>query len=71
MERVERRMEGINTRRNDEKVYKEKGTAKLQMDSFVGDATRLWNRAPRGIKNAKTMISAKKEIKLYCKSLPI
>ena len=27
--------------------------------SFVGDATRIWNRAPEGIKLAKTIGSAK------------
>ena len=39
--------------------------------AFIGDETRLWNSAPNGIRKAKTISKAKKEIKTYCKSLPI
>ena len=37
----------------------------------IGDATRLWNKAPNIIRNAKSIGIAKKEIKLFCKNLPI
>ena len=39
--------------------------------SCIHDGTRLWNKAPEGIKNAKTIIGAKKEIRKYCEHLPI
>ena len=40
-------------------------------NKFIGDATRLWNKAPLVIRNAKSIGVAKKEIKTYCKKLPI
>ena len=46
------------------KSYKAKST-------FVGDATRLWNKAPPRVRNAGTLRIAKREIKLFCKQLPI
>ena len=39
--------------------------------SFLGDAIRLWNKAPAELKMAKTLISAKKDIKKFCMTLPI
>ena len=41
------------------------------LNSFIGDAARLWNKAPISIRNAKTLGTAKKEIKDFCKKLPI
>ena len=41
------------------------------LNSFIGYATRLWNKAPQGIKDAKSLLSAKAEIKRYASSLPI
>ena len=38
--------------------------------TFIGDATRLWNSSPNGIRMVKTISIAKKEMKTYCKSLP-
>ena len=40
-------------------------------NTFIGDATRLWNKAPNIIRNAKSVGIAKKEIKSFCKNLPI
>ena len=45
-------------------------TAKSQA-SFVGDAPRIWNRAPLSVTTAKTLSNAKKEIRKFCKTLPI
>ena len=42
----------------------------ITKNTFIGDATRLWNKAPLNIKNAMTINVAKKEIKAFCKSLP-
>ena len=41
------------------------------LNTFIGDATRLWNKAPNSITNAKSIGIAKKEIKSFCKNLPI
>ena len=40
-------------------------------NTFIGDATRLWNQAPMSVINATTLKSAKSSVKLYCSSLPI
>ena len=39
--------------------------------SFVGDAPRVWNKAPTQIMRAKSVAIAKKEIRKFGKSLPI
>ena len=41
------------------------------LNTFIGDATQLWNKAPAAIRNAKSIGVAKTEIKTYCKNLPI
>ena len=41
------------------------------MNSFKGDAIRLWNKAPEVIKSTKTLGTAKTEIKKFVKTLPI
>ena len=32
---------------------------------------KLWNNAPKQVKEAKSITAAKKEIKSYCKYLPV
>ena len=49
----------------------EEGSSTLSTNSFIGDATRLWNKAPEAIKNTKTLNSAKAEIKKFVLTLPI
>jgi hypothetical protein len=39
-------------------------------NTFIGDATRLWNTAPQNVKMAKSLEIVKKEAKKFCKSLP-
>ena len=41
------------------------------LNTFIGNATRLWNNAPMEIKSSKSISIAKKEIKKYCEQLPI
>ena len=41
------------------------------LNTFTGNATRLWNKSPNVIKNSKSISIAKREIKIYCKTLPI
>ena len=39
------------------------GVSNIGQETFISDATRLWNRAPSAIWNCKTLHSAKVEIK--------
>ena len=41
------------------------------LTSFIGDATRLWNKAPLSIRYAQSIGIAKQEIKTFCKTLQI
>ncbi len=49
----------------------EGGRLKIIQDSFARDAGKIWNQAPQSIKKAETLIKAKKEIRTYCKLLPV
>ena len=49
----------------------EEGSSKLTINSFVGDAIRLWNNAPEEIKKTKSVYSAKLEINKFVRTLPI
>ena len=51
------------------KIWKDDARSKAASESFSRDCAKLWNNAPANIKNAKTLSLAKKEIKLYCRSL--
>ena len=52
-------------------VLHEKLVEPPTLNTFIGNATRLWDKVPNTIRNAKSISAAKKEMKLYCKSLPI
>ena len=47
------------------------GLSNIQSHSFINDAARVWNEAPRQIKDSMTLSSAKKHIKSYVQTLPI
>ena len=47
------------------------GMTRLQMNTFYNDAAFVWNKAPTSIKECKSLITAKKQINLYIKNLPI
>ena len=49
----------------------ETGMSDLVRNSCLRDATKLWNKAPLEVKTAKSIISAKKEIKKFASTLPI
>ena len=49
----------------------EEGSSNLIVNSFIGDATRLWNKAPEVIKMAQSLMTAKTEIKKFVLTLPI
>ena len=48
-----------------------KGLSTLSQNTFIEDSKRVWNSAPDSTKHAKSLISAKKEIKIYYETLPI
>ena len=39
--------------------------------TFINDAARLWNLAPRAIKECKSLFTVKKEIKKFVLTLPL
>ena len=62
---------GIVTRADRHNRPVEIGKTSLMHKTCISDAIRLWNLAPEKIKNSLTVYSAKKEIKLFVKSLPV
>ena len=46
------------------------GFSNLATNTFLNDATRAWNKAPKSIKDSCSIHSAKKEIKKFVMSLP-
>ena len=71
MEKVKKRNQGTSTRTNKGEKFKETIRTTLGRGAFVADGPRLWNNAPEKVTQATTLWKAKREIKLYCKSLPI
>ena len=53
------------------KIWKDTSKTKAASISMSRDCAKLWNLAPVNVLNAPTLYSAKKEIKLYCKTLMI
>ena len=43
----------------------------LSSRTFFNDETRVWNQAPKVVKMAETIYSAKQEIKKFVRMLPI
>ena len=52
-------------------AYSEKFKLNSTPNTFIGDATRLWNQAPKTITEATSIKSAKTNVKVFCISLPI
>ena len=40
-------------------------------NTFIGDATRLWNLAPESVINSKNLKNAKMCVKAFCSTMPI
>ena len=53
------------------KLWKDDAKSVAAKISFSRDTAKLWNNATDVIKNAKTLKTAKKEIKSYCSQLPL
>ena len=60
-----------NVRASTRKEMTEGGKTKTFERSLARDTGKLWNQAPREIRDAPTQELAKKQIRLYCKTLPI
>ena len=72
--RKERQEENTHTRQlrnSSRRDMEEGGRLKSTLASFTRDTGHLWNLAPKTTKEAKAVTMAKKEIKKFCKSLPI
>ena len=61
----------METRPGTRREMMEGGKTNVMSHSFTRDAGRVWNRTPDSVKKAKTLKGAKREIKIYCKTLPI
>ena len=48
--------------------FDEYARLKVSRSSFVYDAAKLWNQAPQQIKDCKSLLSAKRTIKAYCRT---
>ena len=61
----------MGTRPGTRRDMMEGGKMQVMSQSFTRDAGRIWNRAPDNVKKAKTLIDAKRQIRAFCKTLPI
>ena len=59
------------TRSTTTRMWNESARTMAGKESFVFDAAKLWNSAPKTITEAKTLCSAKNEIKRFCRTLPV
>ena len=71
IKRQENNIEGMSTRADLIGRPIEIGKSALTQKTSVSDSIHLWNRAPKNVKESKTLLQAKKEIKTYIKLLPI
>jgi hypothetical protein len=46
-------------------------TKPIMLKTFFCDATRLWNQAPTNITSPNSIGTAKKEIKVFIRTLPV
>ena len=49
----------------------EQGLSSLTFNSCIGDATKLWNKAPEAVRATKTFNSARAEIRKFVLTLPM
>ena len=60
-----------NTSQTTQHTQREGGKTTQAEQSFARDTGKVWNQAPKEIKESKTLGAAKNLIKIYCKMLPI
>ena len=61
----------LRSKQTSENNLQESGVSDLSKKSFINDGVKLWNRCPNNIKQSKSLISAKREIKKFVLNLPI
>ena len=61
----------INLRPRLNRIFNDSAKRRVAQSSFHIDAARIWNGAPMEIRDSITLSEAKKQIKKYCKSLPV
>ena len=59
------------TRASKENLVMESAGGQILMTTFISDAARLWNLAPKLIKNSTSLYLAKRNIKEFSLTLPI
>ena len=64
-------IDSAKTRSGGNERLVEHGKSNLSSKTFINDAIKIWNRAPKELKECTTLNSAKKAIKLFSKSLPV
>ena len=57
-----------STNKPDLMIY---GFSQIQSQSFINDEARVWNSAPKKIKECNSLCLAKKLIRIHIQSLPI
>ena len=60
-----------NVRPKTNRKYNQDANSTAEKESFSRNSAKLWNAAPESLKMAKTLRSAKNEIKTNCKNLPV
>ena len=58
-------------RASSSRLWNQDARSRAEKESFSRNAAKIWNAAPLGIKNASALNSAKRVIKIHCKTLPI
>ena len=53
------------------RLWNQDAKTTAEKECFSRSAAKLWNNIPLEIKNSTSLVSAKKAIKIYCKSLPV
>ena len=61
----------MSTRSNDHHLFKTCPSDKFTNRSFAQRTAQIWNVAPKTIKEAKSLSSAKSAIRTFVKNLPI
>ena len=59
------------TRATESKKIPESARSTLSQSTFNNDAKKIWNLAPKNIKECSSLISAKSAIKKYVAGLPL
>ena len=71
IEKVKQGESSCQTRSVANEDLKEFGKSDRVQSTFLSDASKIWNKCPKNIKECETIWSAKKAIKIFVTALPI